>query len=131
MHYTFMERILMEIQDARWVLSQISGEIAKLCEYLEGPTFQSETTVQVQDVIDRIQRARKLSYAEFGLRPNYWSEYHPCHHAEITLKGDCIEWRSSLHMGAGGRQRGNLTGLIIELQSLGIQKFAFVNKSTS
>ena len=129
----YIKKLQLETSDARCVLSAIASEITNLYVYLSSPKFHSDTTVQVQDVLNRTQQIRTLASTTLGVGPSDYTPKEDRGYAFVIIQDSKFQWETDLHQGSGGSDPkiahdGSVTTLedvILHLKEKGINQFEF------
>ena len=130
----YIKKLQLETSDARCVLSAIASEITNLYVYLSSPKFHSDTTVQVQDVLNRTQQIRTLASTTLGVSGNDYSWKEDSGYAFIVLTDRYYKWTSDTHQGSGGTyptRSFTLEQVILYLKEKGINQFEFRDERSS
>lgn len=121
------------MSDARQVLIAIASEVQHLYVYLQSPKFHDDTTVQVQDILNRTQQIKTLSSTNLGIGPADYTPKDERGYAFVTQYNDHFKWETDLHQGSGGHTPrivhdgsvNDLEDVIQMLKGMGINQFEF------
>ena len=130
----YIKKLQAEVSDAREVLTLIANEVQHLYVYLQSPKFHDDTTVQVQDVLNRTQQIRTLASTNLGFAGQEYTPREDSGYALIQLTDFGFSWQTDKHQGSGGslsKRDTTLEEVILLLQKEGIHQFQFLDRRNS